>query len=288
MKKLGIAIVAAGLMAASSAFGAQMSMFTSKNVEAVNTAPASGSPFAQALKGEYAALAQEALAESDHLHADMYARKGLEAAAGNEIAPENPNDFWWWLPRRTRPEIYDAHGQLVAALPEGKTRNPAAAARAQAMYDCWVEEEHEDIWARAPGVDMYQPADIARCKDGFWAAMEEMKGMAPAEEFIVFFAFDRANLDNAAMAVIDRVADAASKAPKSRVSIVAHTDRAGSAQYNLGLSKRRADSVTNALTGKGIEANRIAASWVGETRPRVPTGDGVANPQNRRAEISIQ
>jgi len=286
MKKLGIAIVAAGLMAASSAFGVEMSWFTSKNVEAVNAAPASGSAFAQALKGEYAALAQEALAESDHLHADRYARKGLMAAGGNEVAPEDPRS--WFLPSRSRQELYDAHGELLAALPEGKTRNPAAAARAQAMYDCWVEEEHEDIWLRAPGVDMYQPEDIARCKDGFRAAMNEMMGAAPAEEFIVFFAFDRSNLDNAAMAVIDRVAAAASQNPQSRVSIVAHTDRAGSAQYNLGLSKRRADSVTGALTAKGIEANRIAASWVGETRPRVPTGDGVANPQNRRAEISIQ
>jgi OOP family OmpA-OmpF porin len=291
MRKLGLAVFAAGMFVATNAlaFGG---WYVSDELRALQAASATGSPFNAALKQEYQALCDEALKESDHLHAARYCRKGWAAARGGMVLPEAPST--WLIPHRARAELADNHGKLLAALDGGgRSRNPAAAARAQAMFDCWVEEEHEDIWWRAPGMEMpvgggyYQPGDVQRCKEGFLAAMQELLG-APQQAFIIFFAFDRANLDGAAMRVIGDIVAAAKRAPQARVSIFGHTDTAGSAAYNLGLSKRRAEAVRGALAARGVAPSRMAASGFGETRLRVPTPDGTPNAQNRRAEITVQ
>lgn len=305
MKRLLFAIVAAAMFAPGAVAA---NAYLSKDLAAAKAITASGPPFTRALHAEYTALGDEAYKESDHLHARRYIRKALAAAYGAEPAPENPHS--WFVPGRSRQTLYENYDRLVAALPAGRNDRPRAAAHAQAMFDCWLEEEHEDIWLRAPGVTMYQPEDIAKCRDGFLAAMGELAGAAPpaaakpaprmaksapqpqapppAQEFDIFFAFDKANLDAMAIATIDRIAAAAKAFLPARVSVFGHTDRAGSVAYNVGLSKRRAKAVVDALVARGIAANRMISSSFGESRPRVPTADGVPHPQNRRAEITVQ
>jgi outer membrane protein OmpA-like peptidoglycan-associated protein len=308
MKKLFFAIAAAAMLVPGAA-----SATLAKDLAAAKAITASGPPFTRALHAEYTALGDEAYRESDHLHARRFIRKALAAAHGEEPAPENPRS--WFVPSRSRQALYDNHGRLIAALAAGRNDHPRAAAHAQAMFDCWLEEEHEDIWLRAPGVTMYQPEDIAKCRDGFMAAMAELAGPAPAaakpaplaakpapapapapipqapppaQEFAIFFAFDKAALDSAAIGTIDRVAAAARAYLPARISVFGHTDRAGPVAYNVGLSKRRAKAVVDALVARGIAANRMISSSFGESRPRVPTADGVAHPKNRRAEITVQ
>ena len=86
--------------------------------------------------------------------------------------------------------------------------------------------------------------------------------------------------------VVDAAA-AAFKSGKSGVAIAGYTDLAGTQQYNLALSKRRADTVKAALVKDGVPAAAIDASWHGKENPRVPTADGVREPQNRRVEITM-
>ena len=64
--------------------------------------------------------------------------------------------------------------------------------------------------------------------------------------------------------------------------LAGHTDTSGSAQYNLGLAERRNNAVRNYMTGRGVPAGQISSEALGETRPRVPTADGVREAQNRR------
>ena len=65
-----------------------------------------------------------------------------------------------------------------------------------------------------------------------------------------------------------------------------HADRSGPASYNVGLSQRRNDSVRGYLTTHGVPDGVISSQAFGETMPRVPTADGVREPQNRRVEIT--
>ena len=67
-----------------------------------------------------------------------------------------------------------------------------------------------------------------------------------------------------------------------------HADRSGSAQYNQRLSQRRADAVAAELVARGVPRNIIMVSAYGESRPLVPTADGVREPQNRRVEIVLR
>jgi Outer membrane protein and related peptidoglycan-associated (lipo)proteins len=83
--------------------------------------------------------------------------------------------------------------------------------------------------------------------------------------------------------VIDNVAGLAGG---RGVNVYGYTDTAGSAAYNEGLSKRRADSVAKALRDAGVQV--VAEIPEGETNLAVQTGDGVAEPLNRRAIVKFR
>jgi outer membrane protein OmpA-like peptidoglycan-associated protein len=112
---------------------------------------------------------------------------------------------------------------------------------------------------------------------------------APAapRQFVVFFGFDKSNLTTEAEKVISEAADAAKADGAATVIVVGHADTSGSPQYNQRLSERRANVVRGALVARGIDGGKITASGKGETELLVQTGDGVKEPQNRRATIDL-
>ena len=71
------------------------------------------------------------------------------------------------------------------------------------------------------------------------------------------------------------------------VVVVGHTDTSGSAQYNMGLSERRASVVRDALVARGMSAGEIQTQAHGETDLARPTRDGVREPLNRRTAVTI-
>jgi OmpA-OmpF porin, OOP family len=107
------------------------------------------------------------------------------------------------------------------------------------------------------------------------------------QDFIVFFDFDKSTLTPEGRKVVDAAAAAYKSGGRAKVSVSGYTDRAGTPTYNMALSKRRADTVQAALIRDGVPANQIDAKWFGEEHPRVPTPDGVREPQNRRVEIEF-
>lgn len=105
---------------------------------------------------------------------------------------------------------------------------------------------------------------------------------------IAFFEFDSSDITAEARQTVEYVAKNADACNWKAFDLVGHTDRAGSDPYNIGLSKRRADAVAALMTSMGIDTSRITTEARGESQPRVPTADGVRNPQNRRVEISVK
>lgn len=111
---------------------------------------------------------------------------------------------------------------------------------------------------------------------------------APAPEprsFIVFFDWDRANIRPDAQRVLEAAVDYARQRGLARVNLAGHADRSGPAQYNMGLSLRRAEAVKAALIRLGLSEGDIALVAKGESEPLVATADGVREPRNRRVEI---
>ena len=83
-------------------------------------------------------------------------------------------------------------------------------------------------------------------------------------------------------------AQAAQSQQTTRIEVAGHADRSGTPQYNQRLSQRRADNVAAELVRRGVPRNAIVVTAFGESRPLVPTADGVREPQNRRVEIVLR
>ena len=103
----------------------------------------------------------------------------------------------------------------------------------------------------------------------------------------VLFDFDRSDLTDSARTMLDTVADALLRNRFLVVEVNGHTDIVGSDGYNLELSERRARSVLDYLTWKGVDPNRLRLSWHGF---RTPTADNTTEDgrrQNRRVEFIV-
>ncbi|PMR70786.1 OmpA family protein [Halomonas heilongjiangensis] len=104
----------------------------------------------------------------------------------------------------------------------------------------------------------------------------------------VNFEFDRAELRPQAEMTLDEVAHRLRENPNLRVRIEGHTDSVGSAEYNQGLSQRRAESVRNYLMSQGIAGDRMTATGYGEERPVATNDTDEGRALNRRVEIDRQ
>jgi outer membrane protein OmpA-like peptidoglycan-associated protein len=103
----------------------------------------------------------------------------------------------------------------------------------------------------------------------------------------VFFDWDMDEITPQAAAILDNAAAAYASTGMARVVLAGHADRSGAADYNVGLSQRRANNVATYLEGRGVPRGSISTEAFGESRPLVETADGVREPQNRRVEITM-
>ena len=101
----------------------------------------------------------------------------------------------------------------------------------------------------------------------------------------VNFHTDSARLTTTATQILDELAFTLQDCSTTPVTISAHTDSVGAESYNQGLSERRASSVVNYLTNRGIDGGRLTSSAYGETAP-IDTNDTPEGRQrNRRVEL---
>ncbi|HTT81600.1 MAG TPA: OmpA family protein [Stellaceae bacterium] len=103
--------------------------------------------------------------------------------------------------------------------------------------------------------------------------------------FLVFFDWDKAAITPEGTEIIRRAADAWRAGSPVMIQVTGYTDRSGSPGYNQRLSERRAHNVAVALAGFGVPQTEMMVSGRGENDNRVPTANGVREPQNRRVEI---
>lgn len=114
---------------------------------------------------------------------------------------------------------------------------------------------------------------------------------APARRIVlrgVNFEFDSAQIRPDAQVILDLAAETLSSNPGVAVGVVGHTDSRGADAYNQGLSERRARSVRDYLTRKGVSSSRMTTAGRGESQPTATNDTDAGRAENRRVELNVR
>jgi OmpA-OmpF porin, OOP family len=258
------------------------------DTDTVSTMVPTGNAFQNTLHQEYVDLAVAEKKEDDGDDATYFIAKAKSAAMAEGVGPQPLEERV--LPKAAKVDLAKARLQLVNKLWKGATEvTPAAAARAQAMFDCWMQEQEE----------AHQPADIAACRTEFEKAyallgtpkpkitIAAVKAKKLPFPYHVYFASDSTDLDGTAMMVIKQVFSDFRLHKPSSVEVSGHADTVGSAKYNAGLARHRAITVLNELIKLGITRKQAVRKSYGEEKPAVKTGDNMDEEYNRVVKITF-
>lgn len=103
----------------------------------------------------------------------------------------------------------------------------------------------------------------------------------------VTFRTDSAELNSQFYKVLDGVALVAKKYDKTIIEVAGHTDSTGTAEYNRQLSQRRATSVADYLTSRGVAQARMMTAAGGEDHPIASNATEQGRAANRRVEVTL-
>lgn len=294
-------------------------------IEALNEAKVTGSPFTKNLTTKYKDFVKVKQRRLDYSDAKHFARKGLMAAQGKVVMPEPLSN--WHLDENSAKELRASRVALLQVLDAGgRSQAPIEAASAQFAFDCWVEQAEQN-WVSA-----IAPA----CKANYTKAMTDlsarMKNAQPKSEklgepvpqkrkapegvkpvsapvmaaaepldpnaidasldkgmFLVFFDFDKSALNGTGSQVVDAIAEQAKlRAKLDTIVVTGHADTRGSDSYNQRLSEKRANAVKAALAAKGVNVSVIMASGRGEKQLMVDTPNNTREAANRRVEVTFK
>ncbi len=317
------------------------------DIEEIRSLPRPEDAFERALFEEYVRLGAEESAEADWGDTTFFLRRARALSRGDYREPTNFEQRD--IPASSLAELTSGRARLMSVLSSSRRQDqPTEAARAQASFDCWMQEREEN----------FQANDISGCRADFLATMDKLESKKPQtlvvllpdldgrvgqvefitasgtrvltearaattvdladdatpspafeigqepleqtfsaaieaqplppESFIIFFELRSAELTEASAAQIPQILAAIARHPAAEVEIVGHADRSGTDQYNDALSLRRANEIRQRLAGQESAIRTLRVSAQGEKNPIVATPDGVAEPQNRRVEITVR
>ena len=136
-----------------------------------------------------------------------------------------------------------------------------------------MDRQAERIEEEVPG------AVVQRVGEGINVTFTEDAG--------VYFDTNKSTVKGTSATTLDKLAGIFKEYPNSVILVEGHTDSAGPEDYNMDLSKRRAESVTNYLVSQGVSGGRFTTKWYGESQPKADNATAEGKAQNRRVELGI-
>lgn len=103
---------------------------------------------------------------------------------------------------------------------------------------------------------------------------------------IVYFGYDSADIDTAGQGVIGNYGRYLTGTPSAKIRLEGHTDERGSAEYNVALGERRAQTVARELKAIGVSDSQLSIVSYGKERPAVRGSTEEAYAKNRRVEVT--
>ncbi len=199
----------------------------------------------------------------------------------------------WWNqvpPPPPKPEVKveapKAVPDRVVLLPDADGNAGAVVLRAGSGPEQVVDKAWLGAEITREGAVTVSPQDPAAVQARYGALLAA-RPAAPVS-YVVYFQSGANALTPESRAVFDELKAELARRPVPEVQVIGHTDRVGRLEANDELSRRRADAVRDLLVAAGVPRDQIETSGRGEREPLVPTADEVAEPRNRRVEISVR
>lgn len=164
-------------------------------------------------------------------------------------------------------------GGLIGGNVKGALIGAAIGGAAGGIIGNTMDKQAKKIEQVVPG------ADVKRVGEGIHVIFDDKSG--------VNFALNSANLTPEAKSNLDKVADIFLEFPDTELLLEGHTDSTGDAGYNMTLSTKRANSVGDYLSSKGVSKSRMSVKGFGETAPRFENDTKEGQAKNRRVEIGV-
>lgn len=133
-----------------------------------------------------------------------------------------------------------------------------------------MDKQAEEI-AKIPG------AEVKRVGEGINVTFEEG----------VLFGYDKSDITGNAEKRLEELSTILNKYPDTYVLVEGHTDATGSDDYNISLSQKRSQAVSNKLKEKNVTNSRIKTAWYGESQPKYSNDTEGNRAKNRRVEFAI-
>ncbi|UZR98881.1 OmpA family protein [Chondrinema litorale] len=163
-------------------------------------------------------------------------------------------------------------GKKSGNTAEGAILGAAIGGVTGAAIGRYMDKQKEDIEK-----DLGNSADVQRVGEGILVTFESG----------ILFGFDSDDLNAEVKHELDNFSETLREYSETDLVIQGYTDSVGSEDYNLDLSKERAQSVQNYLSGLGIETGRMMVEGLGESNPVASNDTPEGREKNRRVEIAI-
>jgi OOP family OmpA-OmpF porin len=221
-----------------------------------------------------------------------YAYAGLEFALGKgkQLAWHNPVAATYDEVLATKATA----NQLKSDLDAQKAENAKLRSDLQGVINDEDGDGVADKFDKCPGTTSGVVVDGAGCplvvpapviKEKVIITASDRKVVADAIRNLEFDV-NKATIRSKSFPTLNRVADLL-KSKNFSLKLAGHTDSQGSAEYNMSLSKDRAESIKAYLVSQGVNASRVEATGYGEAQPISSNKTKAGRQKNRRVEFTL-
>jgi outer membrane protein OmpA-like peptidoglycan-associated protein len=136
-----------------------------------------------------------------------------------------------------------------------------------------MDKQAQKIEEEIPG------AQVERIDDGIVVTFDEGSG--------VYFATNKYDINASSRETLNKLINVFKEYPDTNILVVGHTDSVGDENYNMTLSKNRANAVSSYLASNGVSSGRLVTNWFGETQPLYDNATAEGRAKNRRVNVAI-
>jgi outer membrane protein OmpA-like peptidoglycan-associated protein len=162
-------------------------------------------------------------------------------------------------------------GAVTGSTARGAIVGAAVGGAAGAIIGHQMDQKAKEIQATVAG------AEVTRVGEGLVVTFASG----------LLFDTDSSRLRDESKRNLDNLASSLKNFGDSKILLVGHTDAQGTNDYNLALSRRRADAVAGYLESRGVSELRVQTEGRGETDPVASNDTDQGRQQNRRVEAAI-